>query len=114
MIGDQAIEFDVGIHLAAIASIEVLRVDFVDLDDQLVDVLDEQVELDWILVAEDLRIGGCKVEINAVFQLLVLGGRKQRVPLLGISQPLRDFGFGENLLQVLVANVGRVPIEGTF
>ena len=91
-------------------AIVILGIDLEDAHDQRFDVLDVQVETDRIARREEFGIGRNKVEIDPVLQCLVSIRREQRVPLLGLAQPIHDLRFGQIVPQIDIADerlVGR-------
>lgn len=86
LVGHQAVEIDVGADLFEILTVEVLRVDFKDFDEQGLDVLDVQVEGHRFSGGEFGLVGEGKVEIDSFLELLVNGRRHQRNPLFRVSQ----------------------------
>ena len=101
-IWDQAVEIDVGVHLATLGSIVVQRVDLEDLHDQCLDVLDVQLEFDRIVGSEQSCVGGNEVQVDPLLELLVLFGRQQCRPTGRVVLARDDLRLGEELLEVAI------------
>ena len=111
LVGDQPVEVDVGVDLGQLAAIEVSRIDLEDLDDQRLDVLDVQVERDRLIGRERLLVGHREIEIDPLFQRLVLRGRQHGVPSLGIADAAYDLYLGKVVLQIEVIDVRLIGLR---
>ena len=112
LVGHQPIEVHVRVHVRLVLTVEVGRVDLVDLDDQRLHVLDEQLQADGIFGGEPRLVGLGKVQVDAILQGLVLGGRQHRRPLLALAQAVDDLGLGERAFQIQVVHPRRVRFGG--
>ena len=104
VIGDQAVELDTGAgRLQRVAKV-VLRIDFVNLDEQFLDVLDVQIEpYGRVGRVHPLRRIG-EIKIDPLLELLVNGRRQHGVPLLGIALTVDDLGLGVQVPQIQIVN----------
>ena len=110
VVGNEAIEVDVGPDLLKSLAIGVLGIDLKHLHDQRVNVLDVEVEAHNLVGTEFGLVREGKVEIDAILDRLVIGRRKERIPRLRVTEPADDFRFGEGVLEVVREDVGRVRV----
>ena len=105
LVGHQAVEVHVGANLGQMLAIIVLGVDLEHLHDQRVDILDIQIQSNRILGPELglVRVG--KINIDPLFQLLVLLRGQHGKQLLVVPQAVDDLHFGKLLFQILIADV---------
>ena len=81
----QAVEADVRVDFFQLGPIKGFRVDLEYFHNQCTDILQVQIKLHRFIWRELCLVGKGEIEINSVFQLLKLSGRKLSGPLLGIT-----------------------------
>ena len=68
VVGDEAVEVDIGAHLIAEIAVVVKRVDLEDLHDKLGDIFKMKKESDFVIEAVDFLAGGVELDIDAIFE----------------------------------------------
>ena len=111
---DQSVEVDVGVQFTNLVAVVVQRIEFEDLDDQRVDVLDFEFERNVVVGVERGGIGGDEVDIDSFLQQPVLPGSEQRGELCGVALSGQDLRFGEDLFEVVVREVGSERLVAVF
>ena len=91
-----------------ILAIEILRVHLEHFDDQRIDIFYIEIERDRVVRGEFGLVREREIEVDAVLELLIHLGRQHRIQLLGISQAIDDLRLGEQVLEILVVDVGEI------
>ena len=100
----EPVEVHVRVQLPLLCLEKIERVDLVNLHEQLRRVFQDDIELHIVARHRELGIRRGKLDIHALLQLLKFRRRKQRRPLLGIPDSIRNHRLGEDGLQPRIAH----------
>ncbi len=96
VVGEQALEREVGVDLGQGVDIQPLGVELVDLHQQGGDVLHVELERDLGVGREPLGVGRRQLELDPPLQLGHLRRLEQGVPALGVAPPVEQLHLGEH------------------
>ena len=108
----QAVEFERGGDLRKVLPVIARRVNLIDLDHKVLDVLDRDIQRHGRARIEILDIGREKLDVNTVPQRLHHGWAvRHGIPLLSITDSVDQLNFCEQPLQVVVFDVILIGLE---
>jgi hypothetical protein len=108
VVGDKAVEIEIGIDLAAGGAVDVLGVDLVNFDEEAGDVFEVEVEGDFVPGEPGFAGGGVEFEVRAGAEFRQGSRREQGGELVSGGGRGGELGFGEEGVEEPSFEVGLI------